>query len=176
MDGTSARLTPGPESAGLARFRPFLAAAALAVVALLTAACGGGSASAAGSSDAGQVRVQQGLAFAHCMRSHGVPNFPDPDSSGGIVIKKTLLEPAYRAPRSARTACAHLLPKYGLMTMTPAQEEQHQRQQLAMAACMRRHGFPQFPDNWSGNVGQLQSAHIDPNSPQLNAELPKCRY
>jgi hypothetical protein len=144
-------------------------------VALLAAACGGGLASAAGSSGAGQVRVAQALAFAHCMRAHGVPNFPDPDSSGGIVIKKTLLEPAYNAPRSARTACAHLLPKYGL-TMTPAQQEQHQRQQLAMAACMRRHGFPNFPDNWSGNVGQLQSAGIDPSSPQFNAALTKCGF
>lgn len=167
---------PGPSSAVRARFGPFLALAALAAVTVLTAACGGGSASAAGSSGTGQVRVQQALAFAHCMRSHGVPDFPDPDSSGGIVIKKTLLEPAYNAPRSARTACAHLLPRYGLALLTPAQQEQHQRQQLAMAACMRRHGFANFPDNWSGNVGQLQSAHIDPGSPQLNAALTKCGF
>ena len=176
MPNTSAYLMPGPSSVRPARFKPFLAVIFLAAAALMTAACGSGSASAAGSSGTGQVRVQQALAFAHCMRSHGVPNFPDPDSSGGIVIKKTLLEPSYRAPRSARAACAHLLPKYGLAMMTPAQEEQHQRQQLAMAACMRRHGFPNFPDDWSGNVGQLQSAHIDPNSPQLNAELTKCGY
>jgi hypothetical protein len=166
---------PGRESARPARFKPFLAAAVLATVALLTAACGGGSPSAAGSSATGQVRVQQALAFAHCMRSHGAPNFPDPDSSGGIVIKKSLMEPSFNAPRSARAACVHLLPKYGL-TLTPAQQEQHQRQQLAFAACMRRHGFPQFPDGWSGNVGQLISAGIDPNSPQLNAALTRCGF
>jgi hypothetical protein len=164
---------PGPGSARPARFKPLLAVAVLAVAALLTAACGGGPPSAAGSSATGQVRVQQALAFAHCMRSHGVPNFPDPDSSGGIVIKKSLMESSYNAPRSARTACVHLLPKYAL-TLTPVQQEQHQRQQLAFAACMRRHGFPQFPDGWSGNVGQLISAHIDPSSPQLNAALTKC--
>jgi hypothetical protein len=175
MPNTTAHLLPGPSSATPARFKPFLAVTFLAAAALMIAACGG-SASAAGSSGTGQVRVQQALAFAHCMRSHGVPNFPDPDSSGGIVIKKTLLEPSYRAPRPARDACAHLLPKYGLAMMTPAQEQQHQRQQLAMAACMRRHGFPNFPDDWSGNVGQLQAAHIDPNSPQLNTELTKCGY
>jgi hypothetical protein len=175
MPNTTAHLVPGLSSATPARFKPFLAVTFLAAAALMIAACGG-SASAAGSSGTGQVRVQQALAFAHCMRSRGVPNFPDPDSSGGIVIKKTLLEPSYRAPRSARAACAHLLPKYGLAMMTPAQEQQHQRQQLAMAACMRGHGFPNFPDDWSGNVGQLQSAHIDPSSPQLNAELTKCGY
>jgi hypothetical protein len=41
---------------------------------------------------------------------------------------------------------------------------------------MRRHGFPQFPDGWSGNVGQLISAHIDPSSPRLNAALTKCGF
>jgi hypothetical protein len=166
---------PGPGSARPVRFRPLLAAAVLAAVALLTAACGGGSASAAGSSGTGQVRVQQALAFAHCMRSHGVPNFPDPDISGGIVIKKTLLEPSYNAPRPARAACVHLLPKYGL-TMAPAQQEQQQRRQLAFAACMRRRGFANFPDGWSGNVGQLIKAGIDPSSPQLNAALTKCGF
>jgi hypothetical protein len=174
MHDTSAPLVPRPGSARPARFKPLLAAAVLAAVALLTAACGGGSPSA-GSSATGQVRVQQALAFAHCMRSHGAPNFPDPDSSGGIVIKKSLMESSFNAPRSARAACVHLLPKYGL-TLTPAQQEQHQRQQLAFAACMRRHGFPQFPDSWSGNVGQLISAGIDPSSPQLNAALTKCGF
>jgi hypothetical protein len=163
----------GPESAMPARFKPLLAVVVLAVAALLTAACGGGTPSAVGSSATGQVRVQQALAFAHCMRSHGAPNFPDPDSSGGIVIKKSLMESSYNAPRSARAVCVHLLPKYGL-TLTPAQQEQHQRQQLAFAACMRRHGFPQFPDGWSGNIGQLISAGIDPHSTQLSAAFTKC--
>jgi hypothetical protein len=156
-----------------ARVKPLPAVALLAAAALLTAGCGGGSPNAAGSSATGQVRVQQALAFAHCMRSHGAPNFPDPDSSGGIVIKKSLMEPSFNAPRSARAACVHLLPKYGL-TLTPAQQEQHQRQELAFAACMRRHGIANFPDGWSGNVGQLISAGIDPHSPRLNAAFTNC--
>jgi hypothetical protein len=174
MHDATAHPTPESRSTRPTRFKPLLAVAVLAVAAL-TAACGGGSPSAAGSSAAGQVRVQQALAFAHCMRSHGVPNFPDPDSSGGIVIKKSLMESSYNAPRSARTACAHLLPKYAL-TLTPAQQEQHQRQELAFAACMRRHGIANFPDGWSGNVGQLITAGIDPSTPQLNAALTKCGF
>jgi len=155
--------------------RPFLAVVVLAAVALLTAACGG-SDSTAGSSEAGQGLLAQALAFAHCMRSHGIPDFPDPElnSSGGLV-KKPLLESAFNGPRSARAACAHLMPK-GALGLTPVQQEQHQRQELAFAACMRRHGFPQFPDGWSGNVGQLTSAGIDPSSPQLNAALTKCGF
>ena len=171
--GTPTGLRPG--TARPAWFRPFLALAVLAAVALLTAACGG-SASTAGSSGAGQVLLAQAVAFAHCMRAHGFPNFPDPelDSSGGLV-KKPLLESTFNGPRSARAACAHLMPK-GVLVPTQAQQEQHQRQQLEFAACMRRHGFPQFPDGWSGNVGQLQSAGIDPGSPQLNAALTKCGF
>jgi hypothetical protein len=167
---------PVPSGTGPAGFMPFLAVAVLAAVALLTAACGGGSPSAAGSSGAGQGLLAQAVAFAHCMRSHGVPNFSDPElnSSGGLV-KKPLLESTLNGPPSARAACAHLMPKRGLLP-TQAQQEQHQRQQLAFAACMRRDGFPSFPDGWSGNVGQLISAHIDPNSPQLNAALTKCGF
>jgi hypothetical protein len=149
--------------------------AVLAAVALLTAACGG-SADTAGSSGAGQGRLAQALAFAHCMRSHGAPNFPDPIADGsGSFVKKPVLESTFNAPPSARAACAHLLPKAAL-GLTAAQQEQHQRQELKFAACMRRNGFPQFPDGWSGNVGQLVSAHIDPNSPQLNAALTKCGF
>ena len=166
---------PGPARARPARCKPFLALAVLAVVALLTAACGG-SAGTAGSSGARQGLLAQALAFAHCMRAHGVPNFPDPElnSSGGLV-KKPLLESTLNASPSARAACAHLMPKRGLLP-TQAQQEQYQRQQLAFAACMRRHGFPDFPDGWSGNVGQLLSAGLDPSSPQLNAALTKCGF
>ena len=167
---------PGPSGARPARFKLFLAVAVLAAVAVLTAACSGGPASTAGSSGASQGGLAQALAFAHCMRSHGAPNFPDPepDGSGGFV-KKPILESAFNASPSARAACAHLMPKQAL-GLTAAQQEQHQRQQLAFAACMRRHGFPSFPDGWSGNVGQLTSAGIDPNSPQLNAALTKCGF
>ena len=147
--------------------------AVLAAVALLTAACGG-SASTAGSPRAGQGLLAQALAFAHCMRSHGIPDFPDPEfnSSGGLV-KKPLLESTFNGPPSARAACADLMPTEAL-GLTPVQQERHQRQELAFAACMRRHGFPQFPDGWSGNVGQLTAAGIDPSSPQLNAAFTKC--
>ena len=51
-----------------------LAALALGA-ALLAARCGGGGAARSGSGSSG---YQQDLAFAHCMRAHGVPDFPDP--------------------------------------------------------------------------------------------------
>ena len=73
--------------------RPARTAAAIiatAALALLTAACGGSpsptgsgdSLGAAGSADSQSSNSQKMLAFSHCVRSHGVPNFPDPNSSG----------------------------------------------------------------------------------------------
>ena len=60
-------------------------AAALAVVAalaVLATACGGGTSSATSSASANS----QKLALAQCMRSHGVPDFPDPAASGGYTL------------------------------------------------------------------------------------------
>jgi hypothetical protein len=147
-------------------------AAALAAAALLTAACGGGSASAAGSSGTGQGRLAQALALAHCMRSHGAPNYPDPNSSGVFMVNPSN-SARFDAPQSTRAACHHLLPRQG-QPLTLAQQAQQQRKSLAFAACMRRHGFPKFPDGWSGNVGQLISAGIDPHSPRLSTAFTKC--
>ena len=145
---------------------------ALAAMALLTAACGGGS-SSAGSSGAGQVRLAQALAFAYCMRSHGAPAFPDPNSSGVFMVNPSTSS-RYDAPLSTREACAHLRPHGVQAEGTPAEQAQQQRKSLAFDACMRRHGFPQFPDGWSGNVGQLISVGIDPHSTQLDAAFTKC--
>jgi hypothetical protein len=144
---------------------------ALAAAALLTAACGGGSPSA-GSSGAGQGRPAQALAFAHCMRSHGAPDYPDPNSSGVFMVNPSN-NSRFQAPQATRAACAHLLPNKG-KTLTPAQQAQQQRKSLAFVACMHKHGFPQLPDGWSGNVGQLISVGIDPHSPRLAAAFTKC--
>ena len=145
--------------------------AALAAAALLTAACGG-SASTAGSSGANQGHLAEALAFSHCMRSHGAPNYPDPNSSGVFLVNPSN-HARFDAPQSTRAACAHLLPHKG-QPLTPAQQEQQQAQQLKFVACMHKDGFPQLPDGWSGNVGQLISAGIDPHSPRLNAAMTKC--
>ena len=148
-------------------------AAALAGTALLTAACGGGPAAA---NRPASTAVARALAYAHCMRSHGAPHYPDPNSSGTFMVNPSDSS-RFDAPQSTRAACAHLLPRQG-QSQSPELTEQQQRQSLALVACMHRNGFPQFPDNWSqwksGNIGMLVSAGIDPNSPRLNAAFTKC--
>ena len=146
-------------------------AAALAATALLAAACGGGSAGT-GSTGAGQGRLAQALAYAHCMRSHGAPNYPDPNSSGVFMVNPSTSS-KYDAPLSTRTACGHLLPRKG-QPQSPAVQAAQQRQELAFVACMHKHGFPQLPDGWDGQIGTLISVGIDPHSPRLAAAFTKC--
>jgi hypothetical protein len=63
------------------RMAGFLAIAA--GIALLASGCGGGGTSAgSGASPSPASTYAKLIAYAQCMRSHGVPNFPDPNSNG----------------------------------------------------------------------------------------------
>ena len=144
-------------------------AAALAGIAVLAAACGGGPAAVAGPG-AGQTPYQQALAYARCMRAHGDPQFPDPNSQGLFP------HPAGPQYQSASKACGHLLPSQPL---TAAQKQEHVRQALKFSACMRSHGFPGFPDpmivQGGTAVGLNPPRGIDQNSPQFQAAVLACR-
>lgn len=107
------------------------------------AACGSsGSSSATASSSA----HNQGIQFADCMRSHGVPSFPDPSSGGGIHITAgSGINPFSPAFKAAQSACNKLLPGGG-PGGHGAPSEQAKEQMLAISECMRAHGITSFPD------------------------------
>jgi hypothetical protein len=52
---------------------------------------------------------QQALAFSACMRSHGVPNFPDPTPGGATQIRG--IDPQSPQYKTATTACQKYLGK-----------------------------------------------------------------
>jgi len=106
------------------------------------------------------------------MRSHGAPDYPDPNSSGLFIVNPSTSS-RYDAPLATRTACAHLLPRKG-QPQSPAVQAAQQRRELAFVACMHEHGFPQVPDGWDGQIGRLISVGIDPRSPRLSAAFTKC--
>jgi hypothetical protein len=143
-------------------------AATLAGIILLTAACGAGSPAGAGPGSS-QAPYQQALAYAHCMRAHGDPGFPDPNSQG--------LFPHPAGPRyqPASSACGHVLPGQPL---TAAQKQEHVRQALRFAACMRSHGYPNYPDpivrNGGAAVG-LGFGGVDQSSPRFHVAVQACR-
>ena len=127
--------------------RPHRSIAVAAVVsAALLAACGssGSPITSAGGSANGRAQFLQ---FASCMRTHGVPNFPDP-SGGGIQIKQgSGVNPRSPAFQSAQKACTHLLPGGGPGTGHSAQDH---AQLLRLSECMRAHGISDFPDPSAG--------------------------
>ncbi len=140
---------------------------AVAAVAVLAAGCGGGS-----STTAARTTAQSGtLAYAHCMHSHGMPNFPDPTSSG--EIPKDKIVPLVGTPQfqGAQSACQHVMPAGGLGPEEPALPTRARlADALAFARCMRARGFPSFPD--PTNQGQLTpemvtAAGIDLHRPEL---------
>jgi hypothetical protein len=64
-----------------------------------------------------QARLQQvkaqGLRFARCVRAHGVPNFPDPDSTGRIPDPASVgINQGSPQFRAANQACAKDRPPY----------------------------------------------------------------
>ncbi len=62
---------------------PAAAVVATAVLALAACSSGGSPSSTGGSPHAGgSTSSPSAVAYSACMRSHGVPNFPDPDSKG----------------------------------------------------------------------------------------------
>src|SRR5215475_11671213 len=88
-------------------------------IAVLMAACAtdsGGSPHAGGATTPAANNVAPALAFARCVRSHGDPNWPDPDSNG--QEPPSAKQEAAGNPRfpAARSACVHLLQNGGQET------------------------------------------------------------
>lgn len=164
--------------------RPVRAAAVITVVAaaLLAAACSGtpsstgsgGSPNAGGSANSPSV-----VAASRCIRSHGVPDFPGPDSSGQIP-KETAQELGVSDSvlQAAQRACQALWP---YQPATQAQQRQQLADDLKFAQCMRSHGVPKFPDPTSSDgraefVISVSRDGFDPHSPQILAKAHACQH
>jgi len=134
-----------------ARQSAALSAAAIiaTALALLAAACSDSPSSTGpgSSTTAGGSANSKALAYAKCVRSHGVPDFPDPDSSGGFD-KTTVSHLAAGNARfqTATHTCAHLLPSGSGSTDAAAVLRQEWNGMLRFARCMRSHGEPNWPD------------------------------
>jgi hypothetical protein len=161
------------------------ALAGLVALSLLVSACGGpsspgvaavgtttaattGSVSPTGSND--EIAA---LAFSRCMRAHGVPNFPDPDSQGSFPpLTQQTLGVSKQTSLAAQQACEHLLSSGGSIA-TPEQRQQKFAFGLEVARCIRGHGFPSFPDPSASSQGLPPG--IDPSSPQFQAAETTCK-
>jgi hypothetical protein len=165
--------------------RPFILTSVVAVAAssLLAAGCSGGSPSVASvvSSTTAATPTQNGLvAFSQCMRSHGLPNFPGPDSSGQIP-KLQVVDAAKSNPNkfnAAQMACKRLLPNGSLGQQETAQQKRTRlADELSFARCMRSRGVTRFPDPTAQaglSVEMVQAQGIDVHSPAVLRAVQKC--
>jgi hypothetical protein len=110
------------------------------------AACGSsGPTAAKAASRATQASAHTpGLAYARCMRAHGVTNFPDPSASGGFNLNAAGINQSAPAVKAAETACKHLLPVKRPPDVQPTAAAY--RRLLHWVKCMRTHGIPNMPD------------------------------
>jgi hypothetical protein len=152
---------------------------ALALAALPLAGCGGSNDPGTPSSSERESGYDQMLKYSQCMRSHGLPNFPDPvqESGGGVSLslkKGSGLDPGSQRFKAAESACRKLSPKHGNDKPIPAAEQQ---KFLRYSQCMRTHGVPQYPDpKFSGGGVELRMPPgLGPDSPSVQAAQQACK-
>lgn len=165
-------------------------AAAVIATAVLVAACSEGSPPS--TSSGGAPSSPSAVAYSACMRSHGVPNFPDPGSGGAIPkADPQQLGVSSAQLQVAQRACQQLIPATGDTA------EQQQETQCAMAGqcsqamvqkwmsglrtlaqCLRTHGEPSWPDPVLNSRGlphfNYEQAGIDHHSSQVLAKVQEC--
>ena len=172
--------------------RARLLTAATLLSGVLMAGCGGSSTSPTGGAStpaSAASAVESGVAFARCIRSHGVPSFADPKVNGQTVrmgSARTIESPAFQ---SAAHSCQDLLPKGA--PGPEASSAQAQARMLNVSACMRKHGISGFPDpstsppsNPAGNSAIIGSGgyflaipkSIDTNSPAFEHAAAACNF
>jgi hypothetical protein len=171
---------------------------ALALLAVTAAGCGGkptssgvaqlpsatttttSTSQSAGSATGGS-KADSARQFSVCMRSHGLPNFPDPKASAGGGMSLALdkgLNPDSPQFKAAQKSCEKLLPDGG--KPDAAMQAKAQAQMLKFSACMRSHGVANFPDPVFSNGGAkvtLKSGNsgLGPNSPVFQAAQKACQ-
>jgi hypothetical protein len=169
---------------------------AAAGLAMLAAACGGsnkvasvGSSSVGESSNASSSGSATSsdeftaLRYSQCMRSHGIPDFPDPTASGDFTIHgagpNSDLNRNNPAFQSAEQACQRYRPQHDV---TPAHQAQLESEYLSFAQCMRSHGVSDFPDPVTGRGGhpgfRLQGSpntDLNSNNPAFQRGVEACQ-
>ena len=150
----------------------------VAAVLLLTAGCGGSSSTTVASTTT--PTANGALAYARCMRSRGVTNFPDPGASGGNdkeAVVSALRAVSNSQAQAAQTACMHVNGGSPGTGQSAVQTQTHTAATLAFARCIRTHGFPSFPDpTTSGQITHemLANAGINLHQPAVVQAADAC--
>jgi hypothetical protein len=177
---------PRDRTGRTARRRAGALTAVVAGVTLLAAACGGSSAET--NTFAPGATYAQALAFAKCMRSNGVPQFPAPDRQGNFNNAQIeALENNNSQADDAIHQCRSVLPNAGTgLTVEQIQaiQQTNLRNAVKAAHCMRAHGITGFPDpdgstqasgiNWQPVMSAIQSGSLSLGTPSYEAAFMAC--
>lgn len=169
-------IPPGPgrrRSSAPKRTAAMTGALALAVLATGCGSSNGPSSSTTSSREP----LAMALAYTHCMRSHGIHDFPDPTTpaGGGVTFQVnggpgSDLNQNNPTFQTARQACRTPLPGG---QQAPTATTKQIAEELGWARCLRSHGVPGFPDPDSN--GAIDSAKFDPTSPAFQRASADCK-
>jgi hypothetical protein len=139
----------------------------------------GGTPNARASALLRSTNTQQALAYSRCMRSHGVPNFPDPGSNGAFPkVTPQQLGVSSSQFQAAQNHCRYLLPNGG-SGASQTQVQQLMSGMLKFAQCMRSHGVSNWPDpviDAGGNPEFYLDGKVNQNSPQISSKIHGCLH
>lgn len=130
--------------------------------------------SSGGSGSPSATALAQAVAYSQCMRSHGVPNFPDPvqTPSGHYGYRTNGIDPNSTAFQGALQACKALPSPWNSTSqqLSPSQQQAW----LNWSQCVRAHGEPSFPDpTFSGT--EVHDSGVGSSSPQLQSAMDACK-
>jgi hypothetical protein len=154
--------------------------AALVTLAVLAAGCSKAPAGTSTGTSAAATDRDKAVAFAQCMREHGVAAFPDPDASGQLtidgVVNGSSVDPDSATFEQARTACKDLEPSGFTGHRRNAEQ---QAAALVFADCIRHHGVEDFPDPDPDapliDTNEIPSAGRSGGMSALHAAMDQCR-
>jgi hypothetical protein len=183
---TTAARTTAPGAPGALLRRGALAALLLA----LLAGCSAGGSGAAGPSPTAVTNDQIlaiGREAAQCMRSHGIPDFPDPtiDGAGHLALPNGAqgehVKEEMQANPAALQACEPILDRLppaarGGGSEGPVSQEDMAKL-LQFAQCVRQHGVPEWPDPKSDGTFPLSGTPLatEGKSPRLVSAWLACK-
>jgi hypothetical protein len=168
----------GHDRPGKGAVRTVRAGALLAVAAglmLLATACGGSSSSGTSQEPSADAQAAAELKYGNCMRTHGITNFPEPNSQGQPQPQSgppiNLGSPQFLA---AQKACAEY--EGGGTNTAPGVSPQIMQELLKYVSCMRSHGVPNMPDpNSNGTLTLPTGGSVTASSPQFQSAQKACQ-
>jgi len=119
------------------------------------------------------------VAYARCARAHGMPNLPDPqvDAEGNDHYPALDRQGPWRWPQTVLVGCAKVWDRvHAIRDQFDSAQPQRadsaatHAQQLALARCIRRHGFPTFPDPAAGGGIPVNAVPPGFAKPDLSAQ------